>query len=447
MLPPGEAPMRSTLLTDLQWRGLIADVTTPEALDAHLARPQAEPRTVYVGFDPTADSLHIGSLLPLLTLRRVQLAGHRPLVLVGGGTGLIGDPSGKAGERVLNAKEQVAEWAERLKRQVRPFLDFEAGRCAAVLEDNYRWLGQLDVISFLRDVGKHFPVGAMLARDSVRSRMGRGPEAGISYTEFSYQVLQAYDFMALLEGYDCTLQLGGTDQWGNITAGADLIRRVQGRDAYGLTLPLITKADGTKFGKTETGTVWLDPDKTSAYEMYQFWLNTADVDVVRFLKFFTFLNAGRIEELARATVVAPEKREAQRALAREVTGLVHGPDALAEAEAITAALFSGDVAALGEAQLEQAFRGVPTTVLPGADGESIPLADLLVKVGLADSKRNARELLASGAIHLNGKRLGESQASVSREAALFGRYLVLRKGRKSYHVITVADQEKKGRNT
>jgi tyrosyl-tRNA synthetase len=446
MLPPGEAPMRSTLLTDLQWRGLIVDVTTPEALDAHLARPDAEPRTVYVGFDPTADSLHIGSLLPLLTLRRVQLAGHRPLVLVGGGTGLIGDPSGKAGERLLNPKEQVAEWAERLKRQVRPFLDFEAGRCAAVLEDNYRWLGQLDVISFLRDVGKHFPVGAMLARDSVRSRMGRGAEAGISYTEFSYQVLQAYDFMALLEGYDCTLQLGGTDQWGNITAGADLIRRVHGRDAYGLTLPLITKADGTKFGKTETGTVWLDPDKTSAYEMYQFWLNTADADVVRFLKFFTFLDADRIEELARATAVAPEKREAQRVLAREVTGLVHGPDALAEAEAITAALFSGDVAALGHAQLEQAFRGVPTTALQGADAESIPVADLLVKVGLADSKRNARELLASGAIHLNGKRLGEPQASVSRGAALFGRYLVFRKGRKSYHVVTVADGDEENRN-
>lgn len=434
--------MRSTLLTDLQWRGLIADVTTPEELDAHLARPDTERRTVYVGFDPTADSLHVGSLLPLITLRRVQLAAHRPLVLVGGGTGLIGDPSGKAGERALNPKEQVAEWAERLKRQVRPFLDFDGGASGAVLEDNYRWLAELDVISFLRDVGKHFSVGAMLARESVRSRMGRG-EAGISYTEFSYQVLQAYDFMALLERYDCTVQLGGTDQWGNITAGTDLIRRVHGRDAYGLTLPLITKADGTKFGKTETGTVWLDPDKTSAYEMYQFWLNTADADVIRFLKFFTFLDADRIDELTGATLVAPDKREAQRVLAREVTRLVHGLDALAEAEAISAALFSGDVAALGRAQLEQAFRGVPTTALHGADAESIAIADLLVKIGLADSKRHARELLAGGAIHVNGQRLAEAHASVSPQTALFGRYLVIRKGRRSYHVVTVSEGDEK----
>ncbi len=438
--------MHSTFLTELHWRGLIADVTTPDELDAHLARPDTDRRTVYVGFDPTADSLHVGSLVPLLALRRVQLAGHRPLVLVGGGTGLIGDPSGRAGERLLNPKEQVAEWAERLKRQVQRFLDFEAGPCAAVLEDNYRWLGQLDVISFLRDVGKHFPVGAMLARESVRSRMGRG-DAGISYTEFSYQVLQAYDFMALLQSHECTVQLGGSDQWGNITAGTDLIRRVHARDAYGLTLPLITKTDGTKFGKTETGTVWLDPDRTSAYEMYQFWLNTADADVVRFLKFFTFLDAERIEGLAHATGTAPEKREAQRVLAREVTGLVHGADALAEAEAISAALFRGDVATLDEAQLEQAFRGVPTTALPGADTDSIALTDLLVKVGLADSKRNARELLVGGAIHLNGRRVSEPQASVSRGSALFGRYLVLRKGRKSYHVVTVAGRDKKGRDT
>ena len=437
--------MRSTLLTDLRWRGLIADATTPEELDAHLARPDSEPRTIYVGFDPTADSLHVGSLLPLVTLRRVQVAGHRPLVLVGGGTGLIGDPSGKAGERALNPKDQVAEWAERLKRQVRPFLDFEAGARAAVLEDNHRWLAELDVISFLRDVGKHFPVGAMLARESVRSRMGRGTEVGISYTEFSYQVLQAYDFMALLERYDCTVQFGGSDQWGNITAGTDLIRRVHGRGAYGLTLPLITKADGTKFGKTETDTVWLDPAKTSAYEMYQFWLNTADADVIRFLKFFTFLATERIEELERATLVAPEKRDAQRVLACEVTGLVHGPDGLAEAEAISAALFSGDVAGLREAQLEQAFRGVPTTALHGAN-ESISVADLLVKVGLADSRRQARELLAGGAIHVNGQRLAEAHASVSRQAALFGRYLVIRKGRKSYHVVTVSEGDEKIRN-
>jgi tyrosyl-tRNA synthetase len=429
--------MRSTLLSDLHWRGLIADVTSSEELDAHLLLPDTEPRTIYVGFDPTADSLHVGSLLPLLALRRVQVAGHRPIVLVGGGTGLIGDPSGKAGERLLNPKEQVAEWAERLKRQVRPFLDFDRGARAAIVEDNYSWLGRLDVISFLRDVGKHFPVGGMMARESVRARMGRGAEAGLSYTEFSYQVLQAYDFMALFETHDCTVQFGGTDQWGNITAGIDLIRRIHGRPAYGLTLPLLTKEDGAKFGKTEAGTIWLDPAKTSAYEMYQFWLNTADGDVVRYLKFLTFLDAERIEGLAQATAVAPEKREAQRVLAREITRLVHGADALAEAEVISAALFSGDVASLSEPQLERALRGIPTTVLRGPEAEPVVLADLLVKVGLADSKRNARELLAGGAIHLNGQRLDQSQTSVPRAAALFGKYLVLRKGRKSYHAVTL----------
>src|SRR5207247_1227809 len=261
--------MASELLRDFRDRELIADVTTPDELDAHLGSGR---RTAYVGFDPTADSLHVGSLLPLLALRRVQLAGHRPIVLVGGGTGLIGDPSGKAGERALNPEEQVAEWAERLKQQVRPFLDFDRSPNAAILADNYAWLSELDVIGFLGDVGKHFPLGTMLARESVRARMG----AGISYTEFSYQVLQAYDFMSLMLLHDCSIQLGGSDQWGNITAGVELIRRVHGRPAYGLTLPLVTKSDGSKFGKTEAGTVWLDPAKTSAYEMYQFWLNTLD---------------------------------------------------------------------------------------------------------------------------------------------------------------------------
>src|SRR5689334_11616631 len=326
--------MRSDLLRDFERRELIADITTPEELDAHLASGS---RTGYVGFDPTADSLHVGSLLPLLTLRRLQLAGHRPIVLVGGGTGLIGDPSGKAGERALNPKEQVAEWAERLKRQVRPFLDFDRGPHAAILADNYTWLSELDVIGFLRDVGKHFPVGAMLARESVKARMN----AGISYTEFSYQVLQAYDFMSLMLLHDCSIQLGGSDQWGNITAGVELIRRVHGRAAYGITLPLVTKSDGSKFGKTESGTVWLDPAKTSAYEMYQFWLNTPDADVVRFLRYFTFLPPERIEELAEATRTAAEKREAQRTLAREATALVHGDEATRKAEATSAARFGG----------------------------------------------------------------------------------------------------------
>jgi tyrosyl-tRNA synthetase len=420
--------VRSTLLSDFDRRGLIADIAAPEDLDAHLASGS---RTGYVGFDPTADSLHIGSLLPLLALRRFQLAGHRPIVLVGGGTGLIGDPSGKAGERALNPKDRVAEWAEQLKAQVRPFLDFDRGPQAAILVDNYSWLSQLDVVGFLRDVGKHFPLGGMLARESVKSRMG----GGISYTEFSYQVLQAYDFMSLMERHDCTLQLGGTDQWGNITAGIELIRRVHGRAAYGLTMPLVTKTDGTKFGKTESGTMWLDPRKTSAYEMYQFWLNTADADVPGFIRYFTFLPHERITELEEATRTAPDKREAQRVLAREVTALVHGEAAVREAEAISAALFSGDVSSLAESQLAQAAQGMPTSELPAGEAPKLGWADLLVRSGLADSKRNARELLSSGAIQLNGRRLDPAAEPASPAAALFGKYLILRKGKKTYHAV------------
>ena len=422
--------MPSNLLADLRRRDLIVDVTTPEDLDAHLTSGR---RTAYVGFDPTADSLHVGSLLPLLALRRVQLAGHRPIVLVGGGTGLIGDPSGKAGERALNPKEQVAEWAERLKRQVRPFLDFDRGPNAAVLADNYSWLSELDVIGFLRDIGKHFPVGAMLARESVKARMG----AGISYTEFSYQVLQAYDFMSLMLLHDCSIQLGGSDQWGNITAGVELIRRVHGRSAFGLTLPLVTKSDGSKFGKSESGNVWLDPAKTSAYEMFQFWLNTPDADVVRFLQYFTFLPAEAVAELEDVTSQAPEKREAQRVLAREVTALVHGEAAVREAEAIAAALFSGDVGALSEAQLAQATRGMPTTALRVAEAQGLGLPDLLVRVGLADSKRIARELVSGGGVTVNGRRVESAGDAVAPAAAMYGKYLILRKGKKTYHAVTL----------
>ena len=425
--------VRSPLLTDFDRRGLVADITASEELDAHLASGS---RTAYVGFDPTADSLHIGSLLPLLALRRLQLTGHRPIVLVGGGTGLIGDPSGKAGERALNPKDQVAEWAERLKVQVRPFLDFDRGPQAALLVDNYSWLSQLDLIGFLRDIGKHFPVGAMLARESVKARMG----AGISYTEFSYQVLQAYDFMSLSLLHDCTLQLGGTDQWGNITAGIELIRRVHGRPAFGITLPLVTKTDGTKFGKTESGTVWLDPRKTSAYEMYQFWLNTADADVARFLRYFTFLPHERITELEEATKAAPDRREGQRVLAREVTALVHGAPAVQEAEDISAALFSGDVASLRQPQLAQAASGMPMSLLGSEEISGLPWPELLVRVGLADSKRVARELIASGAIQLNGRRLEPAAPPASTATALFGKYLILRKGKKTYHAVELDEK-------
>jgi tyrosyl-tRNA synthetase len=419
--------MSIDFIDDLRWRGLIADVTKESELRAHLA---AARRTAYVGFDPTADSLHVGSLLPLLVLRRFQLAGHRPVVLIGGGTGLIGDPSGKLGERTLNPEHQVAEWADRLRTQVSRFVDFSGG--AAVLADNYEWLAKLQLIPFLRDVGKHFSLGSMLAKESVRSRMGRTDE-GISYTEFSYQVLQAYDYLALLERHDCTLQLGGSDQWGNITAGVELIRRVTGRIAFGLTMPLVTKADGGKFGKTESDTVWLDEKRTSPYEMYQFWLNTADEDVPAFLKYFTFLGRREIADLLGAMAETPEKREAQRVLAREVTALVHGEAREREAEEISRAFFSGDVESLTELQLADACRAMPTTSLRREELAQMRVADLLTRVGLAESKKRARELLADGAIYLNGRKMEAQDAPVGPEGALFGRFIILRRGRRTYH--------------
>lgn len=426
--------MRSPrVLGDLEARGLVADVTGREELAAHLAQGV---RTVYCGFDPTADSLHIGSLLPLLALRRFQLAGHRPIVLIGGGTGLIGDPSGKTGERPLNPADQVEAWAGRLKRQVARFLDFDAADGARLL-DNFAWLSRLDVIAFLRDVGKEFPVGAMLAKESVRSRLGRA-EVGLSYTEFSYQILQSYDFLELWRAQGCTVQIGGADQWGNITAGIELIRRKTGGTAFGLTLPLVTRSDGGKFGKTEAGAVWLDAARTSAYEMYQFWLNTADADVDRFLKYFTFLSLDEIADLAEATARAPEKRAAQRVLAREATRLVHGETGLQEAEAITEALFTGDVATLTEEQLAQAFRGVPTTRLASLAG--LTLIDVLLRTGLASSRRAGRELLASGAVVVNGRRVTDPAAAVSPDMPLLGRYLVLRKGKRTYHLAIIGDE-------
>jgi tyrosyl-tRNA synthetase len=389
------AAMRSALLTDLDRRGLVADATSLEELDGHLASPAAARRSIYVGFDPTADSLHVGSLLPLLALRRVQLAGHRPIVLIGGGTGLIGDPSGKTGERQLNPAEQVEAWARRLADQVRPFLDFEAGATAALLVNNYEWLAKLDVISFLRDVGKHFGVGAMIARESVRGRMGRAG-GGISYTEFSYQLLQAYDFVELHRRHGCTVQFGGTDQWGNITAGTDLIRRYTGQPAYGLTLPLVTRTDGSKFGKTESGTIWLDPARTSAYEMYQFWLNTADADVVRYLRYFTFLAPDEIDRLGRRTANAPQAREAQRVLAREATRLVHGPAGLAAAERETAQLF-------GAGEADGAAPEGTVIVSP----EPRPLWSVLKETGLVASTSEARRLISQGGVEVDRSRVAD----------------------------------------
>jgi tyrosyl-tRNA synthetase len=413
-------------LEDLAARELIVDSTAVGELAAHL---RERPRSAYIGFDPTADSLHVGSLLGLTLLRRLQRAGHRPIVLVGGGTGLIGDPSGKLGERSLNATETVAAWAERLKRQVSRFVDFDASPNGAILADNYAWLSELSLIPFLRDVGKHFPVAVMLGRESVKARLA----AGISYTEFSYQLLQAYDFRELHRRHGCTMQMGGTDQWGNITAGIDLIRRMDAGTAHGLTHPLVTKSDGTKFGKSESGTVWLDAGKTSPYEMYQFWLNTADADAVRFLKYYTFLPLASIEDLRQAVRRAPEKREAQRALAREVTALVHGERAVRDAETITASLFSGDIASLTSEQLCQAFAGAPTTELAQADLGS-PLVDILVRVGLAESKHRSRELITSGAIQVNGHRVGSADVLLSPDVVLPGGLVVLRKGKKTFHI-------------
>lgn len=416
----------SPLLHDLAARELIVDSTPTDELAAHLRERM---RSVYIGFDPTADSLHVGSLLGLTLLRRVQLAGHRPIVLVGGGTGLIGDPSGKTGERALNELDTVREWADRLKRQVSRFVDFERGGNAAVLVDNYEWLSALSLVPFLRDVGKHFSVSVMLNKESVRARLA----TGISYTEFSYQLMQAYDFRELSRRHGCTMQMGGSDQWGNITAGIELIRRMDGAAAFGLTHPLVARSDGTKFGKTESGTVWLDASKTSPYAMYQFWLNTPDADVTRFLRYYTFLSLEEIDALHTATERAPEKREAQRVLARHVTALVHGEDAVRDAETITASLFTGDVAGLNAEQLRQAFAGAPVTPLAAEDVGAL-LVDVLVRIGLAESKRRSRELIATGAIQLNGHKISAVDAVLTEDAVLPGGFVVLRKGKKTFHI-------------
>ena len=419
-------------LEDLAARELVVDSTPRDELAAHLHEAR---RSAYIGFDPTADSLHVGSLLGLTLLRRFQVAGHRPIVLVGGGTGLIGDPSGRTSERTLNETEAVQAMAERLKRQVSRLIDFDRGTNAALLVDNYDWLGSLSLIPFLRDVGKHFSVPVMLAKESVRARLA----TGISFTEFSYQLLQSYDFRELARRHDCTMQMGGSDQWGNITAGIELIRRMDGAAAHGLTHPLVAKADGTKFGKSESGTVWLDAAKTSPYEMYQFWLNTADADVIRFLKYYTFLSLDAIDELRAATERAAEQREAQRVLAREVTALVHGDEAVRDAETITASLFSGDVASLSAAQLQQAFGGAPTTALARED-LGTPLVDVLVRAGLAESKRRGRELLTTGAIQVNGRKVNGADAVLSSEAVLPGGFVVLRKGKKTFHIARLEEK-------
>lgn len=417
------------ILDDLKSRGLIYQNTDEEALRKRLDKPT----TLYCGFDPTADSLHIGSLLPILVLRRFQLAGHRPIALVGGGTGLIGDPSGKVNERTLNTKETVEEWSLKIKAQLSQFLDFNKPENPAILANNYDWLGSLQVIEFLRDIGKNFSVGTMLAKDSVESRMSRG----ISFTEFSYMILQSYDFMKLNELYDCELQIGGRDQWGNITAGTDLIRRMsveENTSVHGLTIPLVTKSDGTKFGKTESGTIWLDAEKTSPYKFYQFWLNADDRDVVNYLKYFTFLPIEEILALEEEVTTQPEKRNAQRILAREVTELVHGREARKRAENISQALFTGGLENLSGAEVEEGFSDVPSIQV---DDQDIQLVDLLVQVGAVSSKRQARESLESGAIYVNGIRHTDTSTVVAQLDKLDGKFLVIRRGKKNYFLAKI----------
>ncbi|MFQ2253645.1 tyrosine--tRNA ligase [Aeromonas hydrophila] len=414
------------LLDELTRRGLVAQNSDPAALADHLATP----RTVYCGFDPTAGSLHIGHLVPLLMLRRFQLAGHTPVALVGGATGLIGDPSFKATERNLNSAETVQGWVASLSAQIKALLPASEGLAAPLLVNNADWMGQISALDFLRDIGKHFSVNAMLARESVRQRLAR-PDQGISFTEFSYALLQSQDFAVLNQRLGCTLQIGGNDQWGNITSGMDLTRRLHQAQVYGMTLPLITKADGTKFGKTEGGAIWLDPALTSPYAFYQFWLGTADEDVYRFLRYYSFMPLSEIEALEAEDAKRQGRKLAQQVLADELTELVHGKGALAAAQRISELLFSGDVARLGESDLAQlAQDGMPGWCIEGETS----LVTLLVESGLANSRRIARELLAAGAISLNGEICRDEPLTATDR--LFGRYLLLRRGKKQYRLVT-----------
>ncbi|MGI8316769.1 tyrosine--tRNA ligase [Halobacillus mangrovi] len=417
------------LLKDLHQRGLVNQITDEEGLEKHLKENQV---TLYCGFDPTADSLHIGHLLPILMLKRFQKAGHRPIALVGGGTGMIGDPSGRSSERQLNEASVVKEFSERIKDQLAKVLNFEEGENAAVARNNHEWLSQMTIIDFLRDTGKHFGVNYMLAKDSVESRI----EQGISFTEFSYMILQSLDFQKLYEKENCTLQIGGSDQWGNITAGLELLRRTAAGEqevkAYGMTMPLITKADGTKFGKTAGGAVWLDPEKTSPYEFYQFWINADDRDVIRFLKYFTFLSMEEISELEKEVENQPEKRVAQRRLAEEMTKLVHDEEALNQAERITEALFSGDIKTLSGKEIEQGFKDVPAFTSEVKDPQ---LLDLLVEAGISSSKRQAREDISNGAIYINGERNQDMKHTINENDRIEDRFTIIRRGKKKYFLI------------
>lgn len=428
-----------SFLKELQSRGLIAQTTGGDALAEHL---NSGSRTLYCGFDPTADSLHIGSLVPLLMLKRFQNAGHKPIALVGGATGLIGDPSFKAQERKLNTPDVVAGWVDKLKAQVSQFIDFNSGKNSAEVVNNLDWVGSINVLDFLRDVGKHFSVNNMINKESVKQRIEREGE-GISYTEFTYMLLQSYDFAELYQRNNCTLQIGGSDQWGNITGGIDLARRLHGVQVFGLTMPLVTKADGAKFGKTESGTIWLDAKKTSPYAFYQFWLSTADADVYKFLRYFTFISVDEIAQIEADDKASQGKPRAQAILAEEMTRLVHDNAGLEAARRITQALFSDDVSSLTKSDyLQLQHDGLPSSKLSRAELHDVPLTQLLVDAGLAESGKQIKDALTRNAIFINGAAKGMDdnmrvQESFSSVCAVFESFYLIKLGKKKYHLFEV----------
>ncbi len=424
--------MSHSIFEELQWRGMVYD-----SIDGVQQMLANEKVTVYNGFDVTADSLHVGHIVPLIALARLQRFGHHPIALAGGGTTMIGDPSGKKSERSLLPVETIREYAEAIKGQLAHFLDFESKTNPAKVLNNADWLTSLNMIEFMRDIGKNFTVNYMLAKDSVRTRLER--EEGLSFTEFTYMLLQSYDFLYLYDHYGCRLQTGGSDQWGNITAGVELVRRMRAEQVYGMVYPLITKADGTKFGKTEGGSVWLDPKRTSPYRFYQFWLNTEDKDVVNYLKYFTFLEHPVIDDLAAAVVERPEAREAQRKLAGVMTATVHGETALARADQASQALFGGDISGLSAAEISDIFSDVPSCELPKTqlEGAGLPVADLLVTAGVAKSKGEARRSLQEGGIYINNHRVSGENPAAGLGDMLEGQFIVLRKGKKNYTLVKV----------
>ena len=429
--------IKGELLDQLHELGLIAQISNEEALSEHL---RTDMRTVYCGFDPTADSLHVGNLVPLLALRRFQLAGHRPILLVGGATGMIGDPGGRTTERELKPAEEVRAFVSKIRAQAARFLDFDCGENSAVVVDNAEWTEELSVIDFLRDIGKHFSVGAMIQKESVRRRL-EDESVGISYTEFSYAILQSYDFVVLNRRYGCTIQMGGSDQWGNITSGMDLIRRMEGHHAHAITYPLMTAADGSKFGKSMGNAIWLDPKRTSPYRFYQFWRTADDDDVIPWLKIFTFLEVDEIMRLEAAHYQDPGMHTAHIALARAVTRLVHGDEGIEAAERISDALFKNTIDHLSEADLAQlAQDGLPATEVTG---DTVPLIDMLVESKLALTPRGevtvgqARKLIGSNAVSVNGEKVTDVDFQLVRTAALFGRYHVLQKGKRSHHLVVM----------